>query len=179
MEKKLNIIYLILGIVFLTLQSPKWLFPLASWIAPIFLLLIIRNNNWLKGSLLIFLALLVSGILGQYNVMPFPIPILIIIVLIGCLKNLIPYLADKFLFKGKKGFWRTLIFPAAYMLIEYYNVNSSSGVWQSISGTQHSFFLLAQSASLVGIWGIVFFIYWFASDYNISVIIAGMQGTCI
>ena len=49
------------------------------------------------------------------------------------------------------------------MVVEYYHFNGSSGVWQSVSGTQHCFLPLIQSASVVGIWGVVFFIYWFAA----------------
>jgi apolipoprotein N-acyltransferase len=158
-----NVLFIVLGAVCLAFQSPKWLFPLASWLAPIFLILISRNNRWLKGSFFILLAYFVSGVLGGYGVIPFPLPILIFVVLVGSLINLIPYLADKFLVKERKRFLGTLIFPSAFLLIEYYNAKSPSGVWQSISGTQHSFLALIQIASVIGIWGIVFLIYWFAS----------------
>ena len=158
-----NILLIVLGIVCLAFQSPKWLFPLASWIAPIFLILIGRNNRWLKGSFFILLAYFVSGVLGGYGVIPFPLPILIFVVLLGSLINLIPYLVDKFLVKESRRFLGTLIFPSAFLLVEYCNARSPSGVWQSISGTQHSFLALTQIASVVGIWGIVFLIYWFAS----------------
>ena len=163
MMKNKNILFILLGVLFLALQSPKWLFPLSSWLAPIFILLISRNNTWIRSSLLILITYFISGLLGGYEVMPFPIPVLIIVVLIGSLLNLIPYLTDKFLLKEKNGYWKTLIFPSTFLLIEYININSPSGVWQSISGTQHSFLLLAQSASIIGIWGIVFLVYWLAS----------------
>ena len=134
MKKYRNILLVMLAVVCLILQSPKWLFPLASWLAPVFLLLISKNNKWLKGSLLILLTMIVSGFIAQHEVMPFPLPIFILVILIGSILNLIPFLADKFILKGNKGFWRTLIFPAAFMLLEYYHANSPSGVWQSISG---------------------------------------------
>lgn len=94
--------------------------------------------------------------------MPFPLPIFIIVIVIGSILNLLPYLADKYIFRKSQKFWRTLIFPTAFILIEYYQANSPSGVWQSISGTQHAFLPLIQSASIVGIYGVIFLIYWFA-----------------
>ena len=123
MMKNKNILFILLGVLFLALQSPKWLFPLSSWLAPIFILLISRNNTWIKSSLLILITYFISGLLGGHEVMPFPIPVLIIVVLIGSLLNLIPYLTDKFLLKEKNGYWKTLIFPSTFLLIEYINVN--------------------------------------------------------
>ena len=163
MKKYKNLILVILAIIFVILQSPKWLFPIASWIAPIFLLTLSRENKWFKGSLLVLLSFAISGFVGQYNVMPFPLPIFIIVINFGSIFNLLPFLADKFILKKNRGFWRTLIFPTAYILKEYFQANSPSGVWQSISGTQHGFMPLVQSASIVGIYGVVFLIYWFAS----------------
>jgi len=163
MKRKENIIFLLLGIVFLTLQSPKWLFPPAAWLAPFFLLMVSQNNSWWKGTLLILAAAFVSGIAAQYNVMPFPLPLLVIIVLTGSVLYILPYLMYKLLSGERKGYWRTLIFPASFLAVEYYHFHSSSGVWQSVSGTQYGFLPLIQSASVAGIWGVVFFIYWFAS----------------
>jgi len=163
-----NVFFTVLGMICLALQSPKWLFPLAAWIAPVFLLFISRNNKWLKGSLLIFFASFVSGVFGGYNVLPFPLPIVIFLAFKGSLLILIPYLADKFLLREKRGYWRTLVFPSTFMLIEYFNAHSSGGVWGSISGTQYAFLTLSQVTSVVGIWGIVFLLYWFASTVVFS-----------
>ncbi|MFC2104051.1 nitrilase-related carbon-nitrogen hydrolase [Bacteroidota bacterium] len=161
MKKYKNVLWVLLAIVCLILQSPKLMFAPAAWLAPVFLLLISRYTKWLKGSLLIVLSLVISGIVGKYDVWPMPLPILILSVVIGSVLDIIPFLADKFFLKNNKGFWRTLIFPAAFILREYYRANA--GVWTSISGTQHGFLPLVQTASIVGIWGVVFFVYWFPS----------------
>jgi apolipoprotein N-acyltransferase len=163
MKKYRNIILLLLATLCLILQSPKWFFPIATWIAPVFILLLTKENKWLKGSLLAFISFAISGLIGQYNVMPFPLPIFIIVVVIGSIFNLLPFIADKFFLRKKRGYWRTLILPSAFVLKEYFQASSSSGVWQSISGTQNGFLALVQSASVVGIFGVVFLIYWFAS----------------
>src|SRR5258706_2254370 len=101
--------------------------------------------------------------ISSYDVAPFPLPILAIVSGIDVLKIFAVYLIDRWIIKKSNRFITTLIFPAAFVAKEFIDISFSGGAWWSIANTQYSFSWLTQLASVTGLVGISFLIYWFAS----------------
>lgn len=151
------------------LLSPKWLIPMAAWIAPAFLLYCIRNTSLKRGIISGWLILSVSTIIAWYQVMPVPVFILPVFALIGGFIALLPYLADRMLHQKAGPLLASMVLPAGKVIQEWLEGFGGSGTWTSIAYTQTGNEALMQLASITGVWGITFFIYWFAS---IAVILA-------
>src|SRR5206468_11804610 len=113
--------------------------------------------------LLFVTALLISQMVSSYGVAPFPLPVLAIISVIDVIKIFVVYLIDKWISKRSNHFITTLIFPAAFVTKEYFDIAFGGGAWWSIANTQYCFSLVTQLSSVTGIVGISFLIYWFAS----------------
>jgi apolipoprotein N-acyltransferase len=116
-----------------------------------------------RKSLWFLLVLIVISIASSFDVAPFPVPVLVILVILEGLKAMIIFLVDKWINKKSNHFLTTLFFPAAYVSMEFLNTKLGGGVWWSVANSQFSFSWLAQMASITGLWGISFLIYWFAS----------------
>jgi len=145
------------------LLSPKWLVPVFAWIAPAAILYFYKYAPFKFKFLWLFLVLYATSLIANYDVNPFPFAVLAVINIISTLTSVIPFLLDKWAARQTNNFIGTLVFPAAFVSVEYFNATGMSGVWGSIANTQYSFVWLAQLASVTGLWGITFLIYWFAS----------------
>lgn len=157
---------LCLGILFMILGSAKWTVFIAPWFGLAFFLYFTRKVKVWKFLVFGFLGLFVAGLVGVYEVFPAPLPILIIILLISSAKSILPYLIDRLCKAQERGFLGTLIFPAAFVTLEYLNTMENGDVWSSIANTQYRFQAIQQIASVFGIWGISFLMAWFASLVN-------------
>jgi len=157
---------LVLGMLFMIFSSAKWTIFIAPWFGLAFLLYFSRNVKLWQVLVFGVLGLYISGLLAVYEVFPAPLPIFMIILMIVSLKSIIPYLIDKLSKAKEKGFLGTLIFPAAFISLEYLNTLESGDVWSSIANTQYQFKAIQQIASVFGIWGISFLVAWFASLFN-------------
>lgn len=157
---------LLLGLFFMTLGSAKWTLFIGPWLGLTFFLYFTRMVKVWKAIIFGFLGLFVSGLVGVYEVFPAPIPFLMVILLIVSAKSLLPYIIDRLSNARERGFLGTLIFPAAFVVLEYLNTLENGDVWSSIANTQYQFPAIQQIASVFGIWGISFLIAWFASLVN-------------
>ncbi len=163
-SSRLNTVILLAAVCCFILTSPKWTFLPAAWIAPGLLLIFVQRLTAKMGILLAFPALFVASVIANYNVVPFPLLFFIIITAVGTLTSLIPYLAHRLLYNRVEGLASTLIFPSVFVLLEFVSaIGSGKGTWGSIAYTQINNAPLMQLASVTGIWGISFMIYWFAS----------------
>jgi apolipoprotein N-acyltransferase len=76
------------------------------------------------------------------------------------------FLIDRIYTQKLKGIISTLVFPSAYVIMDFIVVsNNPSGSYGTLAHTQSSLPLL-QLASITGIWGITFLIAWTASTLN-------------
>ncbi|MEM6799761.1 MAG: hypothetical protein AAF696_00065 [Bacteroidota bacterium] len=155
----------ILGFVLLTflsslLLSPKFLFPPAAWILPVFTIYLFRKANIWQSFLWVYLPLTSGAIIANYGVVPYPLPIFLSIMLIGNIIGLIPLFLDKILHKALPDFLASLIFPTAAVLLDYWTASGPQGVWGNVVNTQYGFLPLLQLSAYTGIWGIGFLIYW-------------------
>ncbi|MBC2838693.1 nitrilase-related carbon-nitrogen hydrolase [Robiginitalea sp. SC105] len=157
---------LVAGVLLLILGSARWTVGIAPWLGLAAMLYFTRNVTTWKAIVFGFLALFLSGLVGADQVIPAPMPFLLIILLILSAKALLPYLVDRLVRAREKGLLGTLVFPAALVSLEYLNVLASGDVWGSIANTQYGFQPIRQIASVFGIWGISFLIGWFASLLN-------------
>lgn len=154
---------LVVGSIGNVLLSPKWVVPASAWIAPACMLFYFRHATLRLKVLWFLLALIVSQMASSYDVAPFPLPVLAIVSVINVLKILAVYFTDRWISKKGSHFITTLIFPAAYITKEFLDISFSGGAWWSIANTQYAFSWLTQLASVTGLAGISFLIYWFAS----------------
>src|SRR5689334_11461141 len=145
------------------LLSPKWAVPVMAWVAPACMLFYFRYATVKFKVWWFILALLVAQIISSYDVAPFPLPVLAIISVIDILKTLAIYLMDRWFSKRSSHFITTFVFPVAFVTKEYFDTIFAGGTWWSIANTQYSFHWLTQLASVTGLAGISFLIYWFAS----------------
>ncbi len=157
---------LLLAFVGSVFTSPKWGLALPPWLAILFLLAFIRQSGWKRGFLLAWPVLWLAGIIGALDVVPLPTPFVIVYTLIGSLLSLAPYFIDKWL-HGRLPDWAgTLVFPTAAVCLDFFTAQGAAGTWGNIAYLQFSNTWLMQLASVTGIWGIGFLIYWFASTAN-------------
>ncbi|MBT8181702.1 MAG: hypothetical protein KJO53_08950 [Eudoraea sp.] len=157
---------LFLGMFFMTLGSAKWTLFIGPWLGLAFFLYFMRMVKIWKAIVFGFLGFYVSGLVGIYEVFPAPLPILLILLLIISAMGLLPYIIDRLSNARERGFLGTLIFPAAFVVMEYLNTLDRGEVWSSIANTQYQVPAIQQIASVFGIWGISFLIAWFASLVN-------------
>jgi len=157
---------LFLGIICMSLGSAKWTISIGPWLGLSFFLYFTRKVKLWKSFLFGLCGIFMANLIAVYDVFPAPFPILIMILLIGSLKSILPYFIDRITKASNYGFMGTLIFPAAFVSLEYFNTLDSGDVWSSIANTQYHFKAFQQIASVFGIWGITFLIAWFASLIN-------------
>lgn len=162
-------LWLIIGFIFLIFSNGTFnIIPIATWLAPLFLLRFLRTQNKLKG-LLIFLPVYILGwIIMLYGMYYAGMPAWVSIVtgLTYGIVFFLPFLADRLISHKIKGFLATLVFPVAVVTVEYLLTLTPGYSWFSIAYTQYGNFPLMQLVSITGIWGISFLIAWFASVVN-------------
>ena len=154
---------LLVGFAGTLLLSPKWLVPPFAWIAPAALLYFSRTTMIKSKWPVLFTTLFFAGLIASYEVFPMPLVVLIIFSFLDAAKNLLIYFLDKKFSVTGNRFIHTFFFPAAMVAKEYIESNGSGGVWGSIANTQFNFSWLIQLASVTGIWGISFIVYWFGT----------------
>ncbi len=157
---------LILGFLFLVLSSAKWTVVFAPWLGYTCLLYFTRNVKIRTAFLLGFVTLFLSGIIATYEVIPMPLPVLVILIFITSFMAVLVFLIDRWTRASQRGFLGTLIFPAAFVTLEYINISNTGNSWSSVANTQYAFQSFQQIASVFGLWGISFMVYWFASLTN-------------
>ena len=141
----------------------------AAWLAPVFVLRFTRVCSR-KELLFVPLVLAVSHALLMYE--PFSNaaipPIFRVIFGIVCGQFIfIPLIVDRLLTKKINGFTTTIVFPAAWVSVEFIlSMVSPLSTFGVIGYTQSGFLPLMQIVSITGIWGLSFIIIWFSSVMN-------------
>lgn len=154
---------LLSGLLSFIFISPKWLIPICAWTGPAVLLGFYRFSGFKRKFFWVLSVLIIAQTIAFYEVVPIPGPGLIIFVLLNSLLKSIPFLLDTTFSKKSKALWTTLVFPIACTALEFTGSFGPWGAWNSVANTQFSFSWLNQLASVTGIAGISFVIYWFGS----------------
>lgn len=137
----------------------------AAWLAPVFLLRFLRGGK-LWRLLPAYLIVAATWAFQFRGMVPAPQPLLAGIWLIYGICAMLPYVADRLLKPGVPGFLSTLVFPTAAMGFDFLLSLLPYASWGSPSYTQYGNLPLMQLASVTGIYGITFFVAWFAAVAN-------------
>jgi apolipoprotein N-acyltransferase len=146
--------------------SSQWTIPLASWLAPIFLLRFARiQGRWSLAW--IWLVSVLALAVSHRGVIDVPGLLYPALVCLMATPFILPYLADRLLAPRLPGFAASLAFPLTWTTMEFATAHVNPyGSWGSLAYTQYGDVPLMQLASVTGLWGISFLITWFASVVN-------------
>jgi apolipoprotein N-acyltransferase len=162
-------LWLVLGVILLTVSTGQFRVAFAAWLAPAFLIRYLRTQKTGKGYLLTLLGLYVAYAISWQAILGFigPLPVFLIFNIFITLMNSLPYLADRLLVPHLKGFAATLVYPLAVTGIYYlYNLNSPIGSFGTPGYEQFSNLALVQLVSITGLWGLTFLVSWCGSVIN-------------
>lgn len=160
-------VWLLLGGALRVFGFGKWIVPLAAWLAPVFLLHFTRGAHPIGGILWVWLALFIALSVSNREVIPLPGAAFVGMTAAIAIAMTLPFLADRLLAPYLSGFLSTLVFPVAWIALEFMASRLNPyGTWGALGYTQHGNLPLMQLASVTGIWGIGFLIAWFGSVAN-------------
>ncbi len=159
---------LVLSALFLLIASGRHTVPIAAWMSLLFMLRFVRTQPKKIGLPIAWLVLFLTWafqLRGQA-----PLPGIAYYYLSGSygLILLLPFLADRLTFERTRGIASTLIFPCAWVTMEWlvasYTPYSS---WGAMAYTQHENLVLLQLVSVTGLYGVGFLIAWFGAVGNL------------
>jgi apolipoprotein N-acyltransferase len=159
-------IYLLIGFVFLFFSNGRWTLPLATFIAPIFLIRFLRFHKPLKGFVFLIFAGFISNIFIWKGQVPTSGFVYFIMTFMMSLFTALVFLIDRIYSQRLKGIVSTLVLPSAFVLMDYISVSTNPGGTFGAFATTQSYLPLLQLLSITGIWGITFIILWTASTIN-------------
>ena len=169
MTDSISFVWLAIGGGLRFFDFGRWTIPLASWLAPVFLIHFAHLNDPLLAIALIWLITMIAGYFALRGVIPLPgVAYPIFIGVLAVLWTL-PYLADRLLFDRLPGLASTLVFPLGWVVYEFILGKASPfGTWGSIAYTQYGNRPLMQLASVTGLSGISFLVAWFGPTVNFA-----------
>ena len=158
-------LWLFVGAGLLLFSNGRWIIPVATWLAPVFLIRFARTQPALKGLGMLLVTNVLASLFIWQGIIPggLYLPVACGIAVVFWL----PYLTDRLLVNRLRGFVATLVFPLLLVSLEYIiTVTSPLGSWGSLAYTQHSFLPFLQLLSITGMWGLSFLIAWLAPVVN-------------
>lgn len=161
--KYTRLVFFSAAVVATATLSPKWLLSPMAWFAPALVLLLIDGVRPWKGFFVAWLALFLAGLVGNYKVFPFPVPLFLLLTLQTSLVGAVPYALAVWIGRRIHSWTTVFIFPALAVITEYLNSFSGGGTLGSIAYTQSENIALIQVVSVTGIWGISFLVYFSSS----------------
>jgi len=166
-ERYTSYVWLVVGSALLVFLGWRWNVPVAAWLAPVFLMRFFRTQTRWPATL-VAIPLMAAGlfvnITGSWD---FGLPAEIGISLLRAAPFLVPLYLERFLARRLKPTLGTLVYPAAYVALDYLMAFSPLGTVFSASATQFAAGPFIQLASLAGVWGIDFVMAWLAPVANL------------
>ena len=155
---------LLIGATLLPFGQFQTVVPLAAWLAPVFLLRFARTQRARVAlpvlALVQYLATMVSL---RGGLVPGDTPWLYAL---GGALGVLSFAADAALARRVPGWGRTLVLPAAAVVLDWAFGQSSLGTLGSAAYSQAGSLPLTQVVSATGIWGLLFLIVWLAPVAN-------------
>ena len=165
-EKRFAYVSFLIGFFSLFFFNGRWIVPIAAFLAPFFLIRFLRSQKPFRGYLILVVAMWVSHIFVWRGMMPVSGFFYYFLMLMMSVTGALPYLLDRIYRDKLTGIISTLVFPTAFVLLEYITVlTNPSGSYGTLAHTQTSRTLM-QVMSVTGIWGLVFLITWTTSVVN-------------
>ena len=136
--------------------------PLAAWLAPVFLLRFTRARPARIGLPIAFALLAGAALIEFRGMMPGPGLPPRLIGAVFALPAVIPYLVDRWLAPRLPVFAGTLVFPCAWVAMEYAMSLTPCATWGAVGYTQYGDLPLLQVISVTGPSGLTFLLAWLA-----------------
>lgn len=166
-ESLVPYLLMILGMVLFLFSNGKWIIPIFTWIAPVFLIRAFRDFKRWYSLFAFFVFIVVVHSIRLKGMIPAPEIIYYMYIIAFGTFIVLPYIIDRWLTKRINGFTATLVFPTVSVIAEYIVAISSghAGSWCSLAHTQDNLPLM-QITSITGMWGLTFIIAWTGSTMN-------------
>jgi len=156
-------LWLAIGGILVWLSGGDQPFAIAMLLAPVFVLRFVRSSRGLAGYFtavpviaLAFFVAFQSATLGGKAAFA-------ISVLVGAVLELLPYSLDRWLVRRLAPLAATLVFPLASVSLGFLLVALGNATTGNVAYAFRHDLALIQVASVTGIWGIHFLVYWVAS----------------
>jgi apolipoprotein N-acyltransferase len=169
MNKKTYIpyVWLALGAAGLFFTGGKYNFFPAAWISNIFLIRYTRSQKPGIGYLFAGISAWLVVMVSWYGIQPMSGLAYAISMLVTALISALPLLADRLLVRRLPGWLGTLVFPAVATAVEYALISANPmGSFGAVAYSQFAFGPFLQFASIGGLTGMAFLLYWFPSLVN-------------
>ncbi len=161
-----SLVLLILGTGLYTLITWKWNVAAAAWLAPILLMRYFRlQRRWLATipAALLLWAASYANKAGAWGMDPL---LEVAVCAIAALPMIAALYLDRYTSRRLAGLWGTLVFPAAFVGLDYAASFLPLGTIFSPAVSQFYHTGLIQIATVTGIWGIAFLMMWMAPVIN-------------
>ncbi len=156
-------LFLTIGASGYLLSGPVFQIGITGWVIPIGILYFVRSSRTWRGYLWSVLFMSTFIFISSHASSPLPIVATLVSSILSGFLDGIPFLFDRILYRKLKPGHAVFLFPVLAVTYEYLISFplSSIGV---VGATQSRFEELAQLASITGVFGISFVMYWFASS---------------
>lgn len=166
-SKRWSFVWLFLSLLMFLVSGGKWVLPLAAWLAPLFMLRFIRLQSIWFGYFIASATLCIPAYFSLQDMIPLPFSTFIGTVVFGSFFGMFVYVLDKWLSPKIAGFISTLVFPCAFVAMEFLtSLSNPFGTWGLTAYTQIEYLSFLQLVSVTGIWGVAFLMAWAASVIN-------------
>ncbi|MCK5129495.1 MAG: hypothetical protein KAQ68_06575 [Clostridiales bacterium] len=136
--------------------------PLMVWVAFPMLMFAFRSARKWVHTLPFIALLIVVKYLSMRGGWEMELWLQIVLCVVGVMPLVLPLLLDRSCHDKIHPLVATLLFPSAYLILDYLLTFLNVGMTLSLAYSQSTFLVLAQSASLLGSWFIGFMATWFA-----------------
>ncbi len=154
-----------LGAVLMLFTNGSWMNYILVWFAPVaWLIYLDRGGHWLQLPFLLTANVLVNFVVWR-GIIPAPGLLYYLVAGIYAFVYFLPFVAHRLLAEGKQSFVVTLVFPVAWVALEFVFQRwvTPYGSWASLAYTQADNLPLVQLVSIGGIAGLSFLMAWLAS----------------
>lgn len=160
--------YLLVALACTSLSIGNAMVPVAAWLAPVLMLRFVRRSPLAFGLALGALAYAAAHIVAWRGVLPFQGMMLVGVAGGVGLLLFTPVAIDRLVAPRLTGLPATLVFPAAWVAVEYLFMQAGFGSWGAVAYSQYGNLPLLQLLSVTGLSGITFLIGWLASSANMA-----------
>jgi apolipoprotein N-acyltransferase len=164
--------WLIVGCVLLLFVGGKWNVPVATWLAPVFLLRFFWTRERWYEILIALPAVFLSELVWMVGLMPPPpeisIPLFLGICGFVAVTVVLPYIVDYLMVRVlDQPMVAIFLFPALVTIVHFAGIYLPLGAGTAwVHGLFESKSLI-QLVSITGAWGVSFLVAWFASLVNV------------
>ena len=167
LHSRWSFLWLALGFVGLAFSNGMHIIPVATWLAPVFMVRFLRTQKAFPGLFLGYVASAVAFYFEWQAAFQDAGAMFTLYTGIFGLLVFLPYVVDRLLRPAVRGFAATLILPTAWVTMEFLlHLILPLGTFFSVAYTQSIDLPLLQIMSITGLWGVTFLVVWFASVIN-------------